>query len=74
MASAQTTAEGAREVRIEEQLKGLPAKPGVYLFRDARGGVVYVGGEPAVLEGRLVRADEREIAAEHRVQAARFLD
>jgi len=27
-----------------------------------------------VLEGNLVRADEREIAAEHRVQAARFLD
>ncbi|MGH3016496.1 MAG: amidohydrolase family protein, partial [Gaiellaceae bacterium] len=35
---------------------------------------LYVGGEPAVLEGRLARADEREIAAEHRVQAARFLD
>jgi cytosine/adenosine deaminase-related metal-dependent hydrolase len=35
---------------------------------------LYVGGEPAVLEGNLVRADEREIAAEHRVQAARFLD
>jgi cytosine/adenosine deaminase-related metal-dependent hydrolase len=35
---------------------------------------LYVGGEAAVLEGRLARADEREIAAEHRVQAARFLD
>jgi cytosine/adenosine deaminase-related metal-dependent hydrolase len=35
---------------------------------------VYVGGEPTVLEGRLARTDEREIAAEHRVQAARFLD
>ena len=35
---------------------------------------LYVGGEPAVLEGRLARADEREIAAEHRVHAARFLD
>ena len=35
---------------------------------------VYVGGEAAVLDGRLARADEREIAAEHRVQAARFLD
>jgi 8-oxoguanine deaminase len=35
---------------------------------------LYVGGEPAVLEGNLARADEREIAAEHRVQAARFLD
>jgi cytosine/adenosine deaminase-related metal-dependent hydrolase len=35
---------------------------------------VYVGGEPAVLDGELARADEREIAAAHRVQAARFLD
>jgi cytosine/adenosine deaminase-related metal-dependent hydrolase len=35
---------------------------------------LYVGGEPVVLEGRLARADAREIAAEHRVQAARFLD
>ncbi len=35
---------------------------------------VYVGGEPAVLDGQLARADEREIAAAHRVQAARFLD
>ena len=29
--------------RLEEQLKRLPAKPGVYLFRDARGEVLYVG-------------------------------
>jgi cytosine/adenosine deaminase-related metal-dependent hydrolase len=35
---------------------------------------VYVGGGAAVLDGQLVRADEREIAASHRVQAARFLD
>jgi excinuclease ABC subunit C len=28
---------------IESQLKGLPARPGVYLFRDARRGVLYVG-------------------------------
>jgi cytosine/adenosine deaminase-related metal-dependent hydrolase len=35
---------------------------------------LYVGGEPAVLDGQLVKADEREIAAEHRVQAARFRD
>jgi 8-oxoguanine deaminase len=34
---------------------------------------VYAGGEPAVLEGHLARADEREIAAAHRVAAARFL-
>ena len=32
-----------REERIEAQLKGLPAKPGVYLFRDARDEVLYVG-------------------------------
>jgi cytosine/adenosine deaminase-related metal-dependent hydrolase len=34
---------------------------------------VYVGGEPAVMDGELARADEREIAAAHRVQAVRFL-
>jgi len=31
------------EERVKEQLKGLPAKPGVYLFRDADGGVLYIG-------------------------------
>jgi excinuclease ABC subunit C len=31
------------KTRIEEQLKRLPAKPGVYLFRDQRGQVLYVG-------------------------------
>jgi excinuclease ABC subunit C len=29
--------------RVEEQLKRLPAKPGVYLFRGSRGEVLYVG-------------------------------
>ena len=29
--------------RVENQLKELPAKPGVYLFRDDDGGVLYVG-------------------------------
>ena len=28
---------------IEEQLRSLPASPGVYLFKDAGGGVLYVG-------------------------------
>jgi excinuclease ABC subunit C len=28
---------------VEEQLKQLPAKPGVYLFRDDRGQVLYIG-------------------------------
>ncbi len=38
-----TAAETTRQERIEEQLKGIPAKPGVYLFRDAKGTVLYVG-------------------------------
>ena len=29
--------------RVEEQLRRLPAKPGVYLFRDERGNVLYIG-------------------------------
>src|SRR5919201_5043646 len=32
-----------REERLAEQRKALPDEPGVYLFRDARGRVVYVG-------------------------------
>jgi excinuclease ABC subunit C len=32
-----------RNDRVEEQLKRLPARPGVYLFRDERGQVLYVG-------------------------------
>ncbi len=31
------------EDRVKGQLKALPAKPGVYLFRDDRGEVLYVG-------------------------------
>src|SRR3954466_15800422 len=31
------------EERVQEQLKSLPAKPGVYLFRDERGDVLYIG-------------------------------
>jgi hypothetical protein len=33
---------------------------------------LFVGGEEVVLDGRLARADEEEIAREHRVQAQRF--
>jgi excinuclease ABC subunit C len=29
--------------RLEEKLKALPAKPGVYLFRDKQGDVLYIG-------------------------------
>jgi excinuclease ABC subunit C len=32
-----------RAVSIERQLKGVPTKPGVYLFRDPSGDVLYVG-------------------------------
>ena len=38
-----TTAGDTSTNRIEAQLKSLPAKPGVYLFRDAKDGVLYVG-------------------------------
>ena len=33
---------------------------------------LYVGGEEVVRDGRLVRADEQEIAREHRIQARRL--
>src|SRR5919106_699342 len=32
-----------REERLTEQRRALPDQPGVYLFRDARGRVIYVG-------------------------------
>jgi cytosine/adenosine deaminase-related metal-dependent hydrolase len=35
---------------------------------------LYVGGEKVVDQGRLVRADEHEIAYEHALQARRFMD
>jgi excinuclease ABC subunit C len=38
-----TATQTTREERIEAQLKGIPAKPGVYLFRDAKSTVLYVG-------------------------------
>jgi 8-oxoguanine deaminase len=34
---------------------------------------LYVGGEAAVRDGHLTHAEEHEIAAEHRLQAQRFL-
>src|ERR671934_1355552 len=33
---------------------------------------LYVGGEAVVRDGRLVRADEEEIACDHRIQARRL--
>ena len=37
----QPTAKVAAVADVRDKLKGLPAKPGVYLFRDARGDVLY---------------------------------
>jgi len=31
------------KVQLEEQLKALPANPGVYLFKDEQGNIIYVG-------------------------------
>ncbi len=33
----------APEKRFGAQLKALPAKPGVYIFRNAKGDVIYIG-------------------------------
>jgi excinuclease ABC subunit C len=38
-----TTETPTREQRLAEQRRALPDQPGVYLFRDARGRVIYVG-------------------------------
>jgi excinuclease ABC subunit C len=38
-----TTASEGRRSRLAEQRKALPDGPGVYLFRDAKGRVIYVG-------------------------------
>src|SRR4051794_4668716 len=37
------TASEDRKARLAEQRRSLPDEPGVYLFRDERGRVVYVG-------------------------------
>src|SRR5258706_10979657 len=37
--------------QVEDQLRGLPAKPGVYLFRDERGDLLYVGKAKSVRPG-----------------------
>src|SRR3990172_8233911 len=38
--------------QLLEQVRALPARPGVYIFRDAHGDVVYVG-KAAALRGRV---------------------
>ena len=46
--------------------------PGLVLSAPHRVDRLYVGGEEVVRDGRLVHADEEEIARHHRVQAGRF--
>ena len=61
--------------RVESQLKQLPAKPGVYLFRDDDGGVLYVGKAKSLRlacalvlpeDGRRPRPGSRAARARHR--------
>ncbi|HEY7691000.1 MAG TPA: 8-oxoguanine deaminase [Gaiellaceae bacterium] len=56
------------------ELAGAEADPvaGLVLSAPHRVDRLYVGGEEVVRDGRLVRADEAEIAREHRAQAARL--
>jgi cytosine/adenosine deaminase-related metal-dependent hydrolase len=56
------------------ELGGAAADPvaGLVLSGPHRVDRLYVGGEEVVRDGRLVRADEEEIAREHRVQARRL--
>jgi 8-oxoguanine deaminase len=57
------------------ELGGAEADPvaGLVFSAPHRVDRLYVGGEEVVREGHLVRADEDEIAREHRVQAKRLL-
>jgi excinuclease ABC subunit C len=54
--------------RVENQLKRLPAKPGVYIFRDGRGQVLYVGKakslRPRVRSYFQATADTRQAIAQ----------
>src|ERR671928_1971710 len=43
MAIEAEAAQQDRAGRLAEQRRGLPDSPGVYLFRDGRGRVIYVG-------------------------------
>ena len=55
--------------KLEDKLKALPAKPGVYLFRDAGGEVLYIGKAKS-LRPR-VRSYFQAGGHAHRIAAAR---
>ena len=44
-----------RRERLREQRLALPDQPGVYLFRDARGRVVYVGKAKSIRKRALLK-------------------
>ena len=50
--------------QIEEELKKLPAKPGVYLMHDERDEIIYVG--KAISLKNRVRSEERRVGKECR--------
>src|SRR3990170_4394551 len=73
----------ASRTQLVEQVRALPARPGVYIFRDASGGVVYVGkaaalrnrvrsyfGSPHSLEPKTRRLVERIADMEYVVTAS----
>jgi len=48
MASVTSTSEGEARSNLSAQRRGLPNQPGVYLFRDGKGRVIYVGKAKSV--------------------------
>src|SRR3989304_3415375 len=73
----------ASRTQLIDQVRALPARPGVYIFRDASGGVVYVGkaaalrhpvrphfGSPHSLEPKPRRLVERIADLEYVVTAS----
>src|SRR3954453_6829017 len=65
------TVAASMEDRVNEQLRTLPARPGVYLFRDAAGDVLYVG------KAKTLRPRVRsyfQASPDSRAQIARMVD
>ena len=52
---------------IEEELKKLPQKPGVYLMHDAQDNIIYVG-KAIRLRSRVQSYFVRKLTADHRLK------